>query len=152
MEAVDAVVSAIEKFGNMKPPKYDLAAKQVKETMDKRYAPNWCCIIGSLECHPRCLQSCLVCTHLPVHFYLIPTTTARPSSSGPCACWPSNSQFTLCMPCTSYPLIMRVVCRGVFRRRRGARKADTALYVLCWQSCRVTVQKSFLSRIFVQKG
>jgi len=46
MEAVDAVVSAIEKFGNMKPPKYDLAAKQVKETMDKRYSPNWCCIIG----------------------------------------------------------------------------------------------------------
>lgn len=38
--------SAIEKFGNMKPPKYDLAAKQVKETMDKRYSPNWCCIIG----------------------------------------------------------------------------------------------------------
>ncbi len=25
MEAVDAVVSAIEKFGNMKPPKYDVS-------------------------------------------------------------------------------------------------------------------------------
>lgn len=23
-----------------------LAAKQVKETMDKKYAPNWCCVIG----------------------------------------------------------------------------------------------------------
>ena len=77
MEAMDAVVTAIEKFGNMKPPKYDvmpsllhhsllllncvriqsglgltavlhfqLAAKQVKEVMDKKYAPNWCCIIG----------------------------------------------------------------------------------------------------------
>eukprot|EP00960_Hanusia_phi_P048431 758941-Hanusia_phi.AAC.4 len=46
IEAVDAVISAIEKFGNMKPPKYDLAAKQVKETMDKKFAPNWCCVIG----------------------------------------------------------------------------------------------------------
>uniref|UniRef100_A0A6T8P543 Dynein light chain n=2 Tax=Hemiselmis TaxID=77924 RepID=A0A6T8P543_HEMAN len=46
MEATDTVVSAIEKFGNMKPPKYDLAAKQVKEAMDKKYAPNWCCVIG----------------------------------------------------------------------------------------------------------
>lgn len=45
--------SAIEKFGNMKPPKYDLAAKQVKETMDKRYAPNWCCIIGPLHSFER---------------------------------------------------------------------------------------------------
>ena len=25
MEATDAVVSAIEKFGNMKPPKYDVS-------------------------------------------------------------------------------------------------------------------------------
>jgi hypothetical protein len=25
---------------------FQLAAKQVKETMDKRYAANWCCIIG----------------------------------------------------------------------------------------------------------
>mmetsp|Transcript_35042 Transcript_35042/g.82538 ORF Transcript_35042/g.82538 Transcript_35042/m.82538 type:complete len:116 (-) Transcript_35042:131-478(-) len=46
VEAVDAVVSAIEKFANMKPPKYDLAAKQVKEAMDKKFAPNWCCVIG----------------------------------------------------------------------------------------------------------
>jgi len=37
----------------MKPPKYDLAAKQVKETMDKRYAPNWCCIIGPLHSFER---------------------------------------------------------------------------------------------------
>lgn len=28
--------------GNMKPPKYDLAAKQVKEVMDKRYGEDQC--------------------------------------------------------------------------------------------------------------
>ena len=28
--------------GNMKPPKYDLAAKQVKEVMDKRYGEAQC--------------------------------------------------------------------------------------------------------------
>lgn len=27
-------------------PSQQLAAKQVKETMDKKFAPNWCCVIG----------------------------------------------------------------------------------------------------------
>ena len=30
------------------PTAPQLAAKQVKETMDKKYAPNWCCVIGTL--------------------------------------------------------------------------------------------------------
>jgi hypothetical protein len=57
--------SAIEKFGNMKPPKYDLAAKQVKETMDKRYAPNWCCIIGLFKFSPH------ICRLLAVQLVLV---------------------------------------------------------------------------------
>ena len=28
IEAVDAVISAIEKFGNMKPPKYDVRSQR----------------------------------------------------------------------------------------------------------------------------
>mmetsp|Transcript_20516 Transcript_20516/g.41573 ORF Transcript_20516/g.41573 Transcript_20516/m.41573 type:complete len:97 (-) Transcript_20516:160-450(-) len=41
-EAVEVIVSSVEKYQN----KYDLAAKVVKETMDKKFAPNWHCIIG----------------------------------------------------------------------------------------------------------
>jgi len=44
VEAVDAVVSAIEKFGPSKG--YDSAAKMVKELMDKKFSPSWCCFIG----------------------------------------------------------------------------------------------------------
>ena len=65
-EAVEVIVSSVEKFQS----KYDLAAKVgilssfflwqyleltatlqvVKETMDKKFAPNWHCIIGQVEC------------------------------------------------------------------------------------------------------
>jgi dynein light chain 4 len=44
VEAVDAVVSAIEKFGPSKG--YDSAAKMVKELMDKKFSPSWSCFIG----------------------------------------------------------------------------------------------------------
>jgi dynein light chain 4, axonemal len=44
VEAIDAVVSAIEKFGPSKG--YDSAAKMVKELMDKKFSPSWCCLIG----------------------------------------------------------------------------------------------------------
>mmetsp|Transcript_37701 Transcript_37701/g.99654 ORF Transcript_37701/g.99654 Transcript_37701/m.99654 type:complete len:112 (+) Transcript_37701:104-439(+) len=41
-ECVDLVVTAIEKHvGN-----YDLAARMIKETMDKKYNENWIVIIG----------------------------------------------------------------------------------------------------------
>ena len=44
VEAIDAVVSAIEKFGPSKG--YDSAAKMVKELMDKKFSPSWSCFIG----------------------------------------------------------------------------------------------------------
>jgi len=46
----------------MKPPKYDLAAKQVKESMDKKYSPNWCCIIGLSPLLNALTRT--LCTHL----------------------------------------------------------------------------------------
>lgn len=41
-EAIEVIVSSVEKYAG----KYDLAAKTVKETMDKKFAPNWHCFIG----------------------------------------------------------------------------------------------------------
>jgi len=42
MEAIEAISSAVEKY----PKKWDIAARTVKETMDKKYSPNWQVIIG----------------------------------------------------------------------------------------------------------
>ena len=45
-DAVDLVISAIEKFQS----NYDLAAKLIKDSMDKKYNENWIVVIGS-QCY-----------------------------------------------------------------------------------------------------
>ena len=41
-EAMDLVVGAIEKY----PENYELASKQVKEQMDKKFGATWHCVMG----------------------------------------------------------------------------------------------------------
>jgi len=41
-ECVEIIVAACEKF----PTNHEAAAKQVKETLDKRCGPSWHCVVG----------------------------------------------------------------------------------------------------------
>lgn len=41
-EAVDIVISAVDK----NPGNYEAAARQIKESMDKKFGPTWHCIVG----------------------------------------------------------------------------------------------------------
>ena len=152
--------SAIEKFGNMKPPKYDLAAKQVKETMDKRYAPNWslshhihtvlslCTYIHHFVCSlsfSLCLRIypvlCVYAnthTHICKHtlWYIRTHTPARPSAH-------------VCMHARAHTRTQVLHYRRVFRGGCGVREADTSLHVLRWKPCRLAFQEPLLDALIL---
>lgn len=55
-ELTDAVINGIEGFATM-PNMVELAAKNIKETLDKRYGPAWHVIIGEGYAYDISVQS-----------------------------------------------------------------------------------------------